>query len=89
MSETTTKSAQFWVRTMRAQARRAAKAKVWSNRMRLWLSMRDRHAAGTEGWADCDNTARVCGARASAFIALRDGDIRRARACRAVERRFA
>jgi hypothetical protein len=79
MSETVNKSAQFWVRSMSAQARRAAKAIDMANEMACWRAIRDRRGAGTVNWTYCDTVARACGARASAYIALRDGDAKRAR----------
>jgi hypothetical protein len=59
MSETLTPSGQFWVRTIRAQARRAAKAHGrWSYEMGRWMEIRGRRKPGTEGWTYCDNVCR-------------------------------
>jgi hypothetical protein len=86
MSQTLTPSGQFWVRTMRAQARRAAKAHAWELKLRDALSIRDIRRPGTERWDLADALARVCGARASAYVALRDGNVRAARVCHAKSR---
>jgi hypothetical protein len=87
MSETLTPSGQFWVRTIRAQARRAAKAHVWELKLGLAISIRDIRQPGTERWDEADFVARACGARASAYVALRDGNLRAARVCHAKSHR--
>jgi hypothetical protein len=86
MSQILTPSGQFWVRTMRAQARRAARAFSWEYEMGRALEIRDRRTPGSAQWHFADAVARACGARASAYVALRDGKVRAARACHAKSR---
>lgn len=68
---------------MRAQARRAAKACAWEYEMGRALEIRARRRTGSDQWHFADAVARACGARASAYVALRDGNVRAARACHA------
>jgi hypothetical protein len=79
VSEMLPPTALFWVRTMRAQARRAAKAWTMEYEMGRWMEVRGRRKPGTEGWTYCDNVCRALGARASAYAALRDGNAQHAR----------
>jgi hypothetical protein len=88
MSQAFTPSAQFWVRTMRAQARRAAKAWRMEYEMGRWMEIRGRRKPATEGWTYCDNVCRALGARASAYAALRDGNAQQARVLLAKARTY-
>jgi hypothetical protein len=88
MSQILTPSGQFWVRTIRAQARRAAKAYAMEYEMGRWLEIRGRRKPGSEGWTYCDNVCRSLGARASAYAALRDGHVQHARVLLAKARTY-
>lgn len=73
-----------YVTEMRKRARRTFKSASMEEVFRRLIVKRDQHPPGSLEHSIADYGARTAGARATAYLALADGHVRRARVCHAV-----